>query len=297
MQFVLDIARSRGVDPLRIDAEHLSSVALSIDAGGVGIEDDDGEIVTLTAGRGWLRRLAPEDWRDSDPLGYRGTVRSSWVTALMSLVSLSGMKWLSDLDAIHAAEDKLAQQAACLRVGVSTPPVALVTRPELIPEELGNDLVVKPMALGHYRDENGDARVVHATSMHRTDERLELLAGAPFLVQKRVRAVEHLRVVTVGRRSWASSLDARPFPLDWRGAEKAHSSWIAVKRPAVGAAAVRVARTLGVGYSSQDWLVDETGHAHFIDLNPSGQWLFLPDEVSVGVARGIVDWLADGALE
>jgi hypothetical protein len=46
---------------------------------------------------------------------------------------------------------------------------------------------------------------------------------------------------------------------------------------------------LGVGYSSQDWIEDVDGAHYFLDLNPGGQWLFLPfaDEVTAAIA----DWL------
>lgn len=166
-----------------------------------------------------------------------------------------------------------------------------MTRPELIPSEFGDELIVKPMAAGHYRDDDGTARVVHATAIRRGDSRLEFLAGAPFLVQRRVQAVEHLRIVTVGHRAWAARLDARAFPIDWRKAEAAHSSWELATRPRATEAALRIADELSVGYSSQDWLVDDAGQLFFIDLNPSGQWLFLPDEVARPVTAAIVDWL------
>ena len=134
---------------------------------------------------------------------------------------------------MFAAEDKLAQQRACHALGIAVPPIAFVTRPERIPAELGDWLVVKPMAIGHFRDATGAGRVVHATEMHRSDERLELLAGAPFLVQQRVEARAHLRVVTVGQQAWVCELDATDRPLDWRADEAAHSSFWATSRPDV----------------------------------------------------------------
>lgn len=49
---------------------------------------------------------------------------------------------------------------------------------------------------------------------------------------------------------------------------------------------------MNVGYSSQDWV--ETGAGkYFLDLNPSGQWLFLPAPVSVEVTNALAAWLAE----
>jgi hypothetical protein len=204
---------------------------------------------------------------------------------------MSDVEWLSELSSVFAAEDKLRQLKACRELGFPSPPTLLVTRRERIPPEFGDELIVKPFAAGHYREESGDAKVVFATAMSRNDPRLDLLAGAPFLVQPRLTAIFHRRIVTVQDRAWVCELSADGLELDWRSTESAHSSFRSVEDSDAGATASRLARHLGVGYSSQDWLVDQTGEAHFLDLNPAGQWLFLPpaEEITSAVA----DWLVD----
>jgi hypothetical protein len=47
-----------------------------------------------------------------------------------------------------------------------------------------------------------------------------------------------------------------------------------------------------VGYSSQDWIVTATGVSHFIDLNPAGQWLFLPNPGAREITDAIAEWLS-----
>lgn len=275
-----------------LDAEALSAAEVVIDTQQLAVPDNSGALVDLRAGRGWLRRLAPEDWRDTDPPGgHDAVVRSAWLSALVTIVRLSEVRWLSPLDALFAAEDKLAQQRACAALGVRCPPMALVTRPEHIPSELGDHLVVKAFASGHFRDASGTGHVVFATEMHRSDERLALLAGAPFLVQQRAQARAHLRVVTVNDRAWACELDATNLPVDWRADEDAHSSFEPTSQPRIAASAVALAARLGLGYSSQDWLIDTTGAALFLDLNPAGQWLFLPDEVAAAATGAIARWM------
>jgi phosphoribosylaminoimidazole carboxylase (NCAIR synthetase) len=214
------------------------------------------------------------------------------VSTLVTIARLPELTWLSPLDVLFAAEDKLAQQAACRALGIAVPPTVLVTRPHRIPTELGEWLVVKPMAAGHFRDATGVGRVVHATEMHRSDERLELLAGAPFLVQERVRARMHLRVVTVDRQAWVCELDAADLPLDWRADEAAHSSFTPASRPTIASKALELAQRLQLGYSSQDWVIDLDGSASFLDLNPAGQWLFLPPETAGQATTAIANWLA-----
>jgi glutathione synthase/RimK-type ligase-like ATP-grasp enzyme len=197
----------------------------------------------------------------------------------------------SPLTRIFQAEDKLVQIRTCLEESIPVPKTVLVTRPSRIPPEFGHRVVVKPLAAGHYRDAQGAGRVVHATALERSDPVLELLAGAPFLVQEVLESVSHLRVVTVGHRAWACELPAKEFPLDWRAAEAAHGSFEPTSRPEVERQAVAIAARLGVGYSSQDWIVDPHGTAYFLDLNPAGQWLFLPHTVSDEVSATIASYL------
>ncbi|MEH0483499.1 hypothetical protein QBA94_43435 [Streptomyces scabiei] len=54
--------------------------------------------------------------------------------------------------------------------------------------------------------------------------------------------------------------------------------------------AARLARHLRTGISCQDWIVDASGPA-FIDLNPGGQWLFLPDVLTTQIADHLAAWL------
>lgn len=289
---MVEAVESLGGEVLLFDAESLGETDFVLDDSGVRFFESTEGPVPLSGCRGWLRRLAPESWRERVAVdSHDGVVQQAWTTAVAALVELAGVRWLSELDRLFAAEDKLVQRRACLEAGVSSPPTVLLTRRERIPPEFGERLVVKPLAAGHYRSEGGEARVVYATPMCRDDPRLDLLVGAPFLVQPELDARSHLRVVTVGRNAWVSELESEHVSVDWRATAAAHSSFRAVKNTEVAAKAVDFAAQMGVGYSSQDWLIDQAGVAHFLDLNPAGQWLFLPDQVSDAVTLAIAEWL------
>ena len=117
-----------------------------------------------------------------------------------------------------------------------------------------------------------------------------MLPGAPFLIQERLAARRHLRVVTVGERAWSFALDADGLPLDWRQEPQAHFSWCPARLPEVEGSALTLARAMDAGYSSQDWI--ETGDGwFFLDLNPGGQWLFLPEPHSSEITTAISSFL------
>jgi glutathione synthase/RimK-type ligase-like ATP-grasp enzyme len=175
-------------------------------------------------------------------------------------------------------------------MGIATPPTAVVSQRAFIPAELGDTLVVKPLGTATYTDVEGTEQVVWAQEVSRDSATLDALAGAPFLVQRLVKADRHLRVVTVDKKAWACNLNADDLPLDWRREERAHESFAAASEPAVERDALRLADALGIGYSSQDWIV-ANGVPYFLDLNPAGQWLFLPDKVASDITNEIASWL------
>ena len=116
--------------------------------------------------------------------------------------------------------------------------------------------------------------------------------AAPFVAQTRVEVRQHLRVVTAGNVVTTAALDADRWPLDWRVADEAHHSWRRHESPEVEAQAAQLAAELCVGFSSQDWLVPVSGPPMFIDLNPAGQWMFLPQDVADPITEHIVSFLS-----
>jgi len=243
--------------------------------------------------RGWLRRLAPPDWRrDAAPLSHEGAVRSSWVALLLGVARACQVEWLSEVERLFVAENKLVQYTAARAIGARVPFNVVTSDRELMPAELGESFVAKPLGPGQFTRERGESQALFATELAREAPELEALAGAPFLLQERIEAHRHLRIVTARERFWVCALEASELPLDWRRVDTAHDAFAPSSAyDDIGRLALQIADALGVGYSSQDWAISDCG-AFFLDLNPSGQWLFLPEPVASEVTAAIASWLA-----
>lgn len=242
----------------------------------------------LTGARGWVRRLAAPGWRLGTTAGSRdAAVRASYIALVVALASHPLVDWLTPYPRLLASENKLRQAAHARRLGIRTPRTAVVSEQNQIPLDLGDVVVAKPLGPGHFVGDDGQAQVVWAAELSRDDPRLAALAGAPFLLQERVAARRHLRVVTCADQAWSCELDAEALPLDWRRDDDAHHSFRPVSAPGIESQALALASDLGLGYSSQDWIDDGAGAPAFIDLNPAGQWLFLPEPVSAQVTSAI----------
>jgi hypothetical protein len=250
--------------------------------------------------RGWIRRLAPAAWGHGVPSGsHAAVVHAASLSLLAAVTRLPGVEWLTDVDPLMVSESKLVQSRTAATLGIRMPATVVTNQSEQARSRLGRHVVIKPLGPGQFTQADGTEAVVFAQRVDLDDPAFRDLGDTPFLIQEVIDAVRHFRVVTVGTRVWITELVADGLPLDWRSQPEAHDSFVATKSPPTGLArsAVGIARELRLGYSSQDWAEDQTTRQPvLLDVNPGGQWLFLPEPVATEAARAIGAWLSGGEL-
>jgi hypothetical protein len=283
---------SKGITHLVLDVASLAGSRFVVEPHSTRISKPAEQSIEVGAGvRGWLRRIAPDGWQRGVPAGSRqSAVATAWMSLLGSIVRYDGIEWLTAPDSAFAAENKLVQYRAAQRLSIRVPTSIVAADKAEVTALLGDRFLIKPLGPGQFF-EGSDTRAVFAGVVTVDDPTLQDLAGAPFIAQRLIRADRHLRVVTVRDRAWVCALDAVGLDVDWRRIPAAHGRCWRVYEPDVAAAAVHLADALKVGYSSQDW-VEQDGQKWFLDLNPAGQWLFLPDRTGEEVAEAIATWLA-----
>jgi hypothetical protein len=255
-------------------------------------ETKGNRVSTAEGGRGWLRRYAPSGWGVGIPAGsLDAAVHRAFLTLVGSVSRTGNRSWLTRIDEMLRAEDRLVQLEVASSIGVSVPRTLIASDPDRVIEELGSRFIVKPLSIGHYWGSDGP-RAVYTSELDAITARKIDFGGAPFVAQELIEAEHHYRIVTVRGKAWVTCLSAKGRPLDWRRQEEAHREWIAIDDSECANAAVRLTDALGVGYSSQDWLV-RGAERIFIDLNPGGQWLFLPSETGKEITAEIARFLSE----
>ena len=286
-------AVARGLDgPVVVDVEALRSGRVGLTSEGLLWGTPDGWVGVDSGARGWIRRFAPTGWIEGTRAhSRRAAEQAAWLSMLVSYVRVCGVSWLTGLDEMLAAENKLRISQAATAVGAPCPPTAVATSPAAAREVLGTErLVAKSIGPASFLS-GGDFMSIptsDASGLVGT-----ALVPEPCLYQRRIEASRHLRVVTVAGRSWcfARRVDGGE-PLGWRYLTDAHDEFTLAPSEDVERAALALAQELRIGYSSQDWLDD--GHtAWVVDINPAGQWLLLRKE-DQEIAEAISNWL-DGS--
>jgi hypothetical protein len=263
-----------------IDAASFAQRSLTITS--EGLEDGGQPII---AKRGWIRRLAPPSWTSSlEASTLVGAQRAAGLSALAAILHDERISWLTPVGRLGPAENKPFQYRHAQSVHVPVPEWMVTTDPRRAPED--NGWVTKPLGPGSFIDEGGTEQIVPTTPFDPATR--SALAGAPFILQRRAFARTHARVVTVGAQVFSATLPADDLPTDWRLSRHAHHAFTTNHAPdSVHALASTVARQIGVGYSAQDWIQDTAGDWWFIDLNPAGQWLFLPEPVAADITAAL----------
>jgi hypothetical protein len=220
--------------------------------------------------------------------GLEGVERSAAVSALASIARDDRFAWLTGLDALGGSENKPFQYRRIAGAGIPIPEWIVTTDPSAVPQE--GLWIAKPLGPGAFIDDEGNGRVVPAKLVDTANR--SVITRAPFILQRAIQARTHARVVTVRSVVRSATLDAAGLPLDWRTSRAGHYGFTPKSAPHhVHRFAVRAATASGVNYSSQDWIEDVDGNWWFVDLNPAGQWLFLPDAVSTDITAAIANHL------
>lgn len=291
VQAVLASLRRRGADePVLVDAARLQrdGFTMTLDQ----FHDATSSTPISGGGRGWLRRYAPAGWGAGTVSGSLDAARKRAFLALIGSISRLGSRtWLTTLDAMLRAEDRLVQLEEARTLGIAAPRTVVTSDAAQAHLILGDEFVVKPLSTGFYRRDD-EAWAVYANTMKASTASALDFGDAPFFSQELIAGDYHYRVVTVGMNAWAARLSAVGRPLDWRQQADAHRDWDPVDAPDLCTQAVRLAQRLCVGYSSQDWIGNSKG-ATFLDLNPGGQWMFLPTSVSNPVTEAIASFLIE----
>ena len=237
VQSVLNFLKTDSV--LVLDIETLSSATYGYKYGSLQIETRSGwiEISSMSSLRGWFRRLAPQDWQRDVRVGSLDAVeKTAWLSLLGAITRNPSIEWMSNVDNCLIAENKLFQIDLANRLGINTPITVVSNVKEKIHSELPGDRIIKPLGPGHYF-KDGQAYVMYTQSLNEMQ-----LSGTdvevPMLLQEKLLAIKHLRIVVVNDAVWGCSLDASGLPIDWRSDISAHHSFETItpsKEVALGA--------------------------------------------------------------
>ncbi|WP_214102734.1 MvdC/MvdD family ATP grasp protein [Acrocarpospora catenulata] len=199
---------------------------------------------------------------------------------------------------IMLAQRKPSQLALAGRLGFDLPSTLVTTDPDEFLDFYDRHdgrIITKPLDdprppgdVGRYAEAVSTHDVIHA----------DAIRFAPVIVQEYVAKRVELRVTVVGRAVFAAEIhsqESNHTRFDWRRYDLGNTRHQPHRLPAeVARRCVEIVERLGLCYGAIDLILTPEGRYVFLEVNPSGQWLWIESATGLPISEAICDLLLHG---
>ncbi len=291
---VRELARS-GVDYLRLNREQFSDLRITLYPAdrkllvkGLGLDAE----VDSNLGAIWyrapvfLRTTQSGNITPSDQLS-----RSQWSSFLRSMMVFDTARWMNNPVNTYQAECKPFQLKAAHECGFNVPKTLVTNDAAAIHGAFKGAVAIKSTDTVYLRD--GEDFLFAYTSIMASEElRDDNTHQVPVIAQRVIRDKVDIRVTVVGSALWAYKITVcgNGIEGDWRKSNREDLEYNEVELPPeVAVRCVHLCRYLHLPFAAID-LVQTREGIFFIEVNPTGEWAWLPGaQGKVGHAIG--SWL------
>jgi glutathione synthase/RimK-type ligase-like ATP-grasp enzyme len=298
---------SRGERVYRFDTDLFpTGIQLSLDEGGGGRLSGPSGVLSLgDVSAVWYRRNSTGQGipQELDAQLRRPSVEESR-RLVFGMMSALGVFQLDALEILRRAEHKPLQLKLARALGMEVPRTLMTNDPEQVRAFAAGcpgGVVTKMMSSFAVHDARGREQVVFTTPLDaRQLEDLDGLDLCPMTFQERLPKAVELRVTVVGERVMAAAIDSQSLPgarEDWRREGVALvEAWRAYTLPgALRAQVLRLMDALGLNYGAFDFVVTPEGRHVFLEVNPSGEFMWLMKHPGLPVDEALADVLSGRA--
>lgn len=205
--------------------------------------------------------------------------------------------WISDIDAIRRAENKIYQQLLAKEIGFKIPVGIITNNPKdffhFCKDNLG-DKIIKPIYSGQIGwPEMTNVVFTSQLEMQPTAQQIEL---CPSYLQERIKKQYDVRVTVVGKDVFAARIDSqsnRETMTDWRVGESIlpHEE---IRLPqSIQNQCHELLHRLDLQFGAIDFVETPDGEYIFLEINPNGQWAWIETQTGMPISDTIAKQLVN----
>lgn len=292
----------RGTDYVRLNAEdvpHILSMASSVD------QDSDKEykiklgsrIINLSdISAVWLRDfdygLIHPHSNDLNQI----FIFQQWRDALQILYSTLECGWINSPDATYRTNNRVTQLSHAKLSGFNIPSTLITNDPERsrsFYRDHDSDIILKVL---HHHDIEANNKVYSIYSHRVTDKDLSKfddLIYAPCILQERIHNCSELRVTVVKDKVFSVKLGSNTVASRYCDMHRIPLSRLP-KRPIqlekeFELHCIKLVESFGLDYGAIDFVMDEEGKPFFMEVNPTGDWLWIERETKLPITKAMVE--------
>ena len=246
----------------------------------------------------WYRRLrTPSKPAGMDDGIYTFCLQENRAALLGSIMGLRA-RWMSHPAAVWQAEYKPFQLRLAAELGFPIPRTIVTNDPGTVRKAFADfgTMVVKPTRTGHVTYDGNEFGVFTSRVLEQHLDNLEAARLSPAIYQSLVPKRFDVRVTIVGQHIFAAAIDSQSEPsaiTDWRQTSNPQLPHHSITLPqTIAGRLMRMMESLHLSFGAIDMIQTPSGEYVFLEVNPSGQWLWLDDMLELGISDAVAGWLA-----
>lgn len=248
----------------------------------------------------WNRKTFVQLMLEEQNKGYEFNIwKNEWNKTLLGIYYfLSEKRWLNYYRANHKAENKYLQMSIAKKVGFNLPKFILANNKNDILEFISsnNKVVIKLMNQDFYEIDKGKFKGFYVNTISKADfDDFNENEENPIFLQEYIDKKYEVRYTVVGNEHFVCKIDSQRSEIaktDWRRYDLSNTPHYEVSPPTIIVDQVnQLMKKLNLSYGALDFIVDENDQWWFLEINPSGQYLWIEDLTGMKITLSIKKFL------
>ena len=296
----------RGIDYIRLNVEDIP-YSFSI-AYNVNIESDVDCQINLQStitnisniATVWLRNFEYEIVNSSINDLHTVFIDQQWNDALQILFDKIKGRWINSLESTYNANNRVNQFTIANKVGFKVPATLITNDPDRATSfyyKYNKDIIIK--ALHHHSIEFQNKVFSYYTHKVTNEDliKFEDLKYAPCIMQERLTKRSELRVTVIRDEVFAVKIEIPSNSLELDDIHRYNISQLP-KVPIqldheMNTRCINLVKLLGLDYGAIDFVIDKDNKLYFLEVNSTGDWLWIERQTKLPITKTVVDLIAN----
>jgi len=238
----------------------------------------------------YYRKISFPSLDDYSPQ-FQQMMQREMMTIIDGIAETAGDNAITRPSIMRKADNKVVQLQVAKEVGFKLPR-SLITNFDYAATKFSttNRAIIKPISFG--RIVGSDKVGFIQTNMVKSEDPINGLSCSPAYFQSYQSKDYEIRLTIVKNQLFGVRIDSSD-KVDWRK-ENAVLQYTKINiPPSIAEKCLDMMRRLNLNFAAFDFIVSE-GEYIFLELNANGQWLWLENELNLGIADALIKNLCQG---
>jgi glutathione synthase/RimK-type ligase-like ATP-grasp enzyme len=294
----------RGIDYVRLNLEdilHSFTITYSIEQKSdidcqIKLHSNNTDLSNISVV--WLRNFDYGIENFSIKNFHTAFIFQQWNSALEILYSRIKKPWINSLEATKNANNRVNQFTHAKNLGFVIPATLITNDPTKALNfyyENNKNIIVK--ALYHHNIEFQDS--IYSVYTHKVSNadlsKFTDLKYAPSILQERLDKSSELRVTVVKDKVFPVKIELNPAISQWDDIHRYPISQLTKNyihlESDTERRCISLIQSLGLDYGAIDFVMDKDNKLFFLEVNPTGDWLWVEKQTKLPITKAVVDLL------